>query len=248
MRENPNLIEAHRSPAIEQRLNSKPRSQYVSDAVLGGIDGCVTTFAVVSGAVGAGFSSTVAVILGFANLIADGFSMAVSNYESVKSQHEFVEGIRRTEEQHIAQIPEGEREEVRQIFERKGFTGDVLAAIVETITKDRRLWVNTMLTEEHGLSKVERSQWRSATVTFFAFTLVGTIPLMPFISQEMAMQQQYVYSTILAGLMFFLVGTLKALSFNKPIFRAGVTTLLTGGVAASLAFISGYLLRRVFGI
>lgn len=248
MKQKPNLIQSHLPSAIEQRLNTKPRSQYVSDAVLGGIDGCVTTFAVVSGAVGAGFSSTVALILGIANLIADGFSMAASNFESVKAQHEYVEEIRRTEEQHIDLIPEGEREEIRQIFERKGFSDDVLEMVVETITKDRHLWVNTMLTEEHGLSMYERNPWRSAIATFSAFMLVGTIPLVPFLSQSLAMQQQYIYSAILAGVMFFFVGMLKAVSFGKPIFLAGVTTLLTGGVAASLAFISGYLLRRVFGI
>jgi VIT1/CCC1 family predicted Fe2+/Mn2+ transporter len=97
----------HRPEAIQQRLSQTAKSQNISDAVLGGIDGCITTFAVVSGAVGAGFSSSVALVLGFANLVADGFSMAVSNYESIKAQREFIEEIRRTEEDHIDRIPEG---------------------------------------------------------------------------------------------------------------------------------------------
>ena len=95
------------------------------------------------------------IVLGFANLLADGLSMAVSNYQGTKSQREQVEQARRKEEHHIEQIPEGEREEVRQIFARKGFEGGVLEKIVEVITQDRQLWIRTMLTEElvqHGES------------------------------------------------------------------------------------------------
>ena len=246
--DNQDLIEAHLPAAIAKRLSATPQSQYVSDAVLGGIDGCVTTFAVVSGAVGAGFSSNVAVILGFANLLADGFSMAISNYEAVKAQHEFVEDLKRSEESHIDQVPEGEREEIRQVFERKGFQGETLATIVKTITEDRQLWVDTMLVEEHGVPKFERSAWRSAAVTFLAFLVVGALPLLPFLGTALAMQQQYLYSAILAGIMFFLVGMLKARSFGKPILRAGMKTLLTGGLAAGLAFVTGKLLRDFFGI
>src|SRR3712207_5732700 len=70
----------HRPKVVQRRLAERRRPSYLGDAILGGIDGCVTTFAVVSGAVGAGFSSVVIIVLGVANLLADGFSMAVSNY------------------------------------------------------------------------------------------------------------------------------------------------------------------------
>src|SRR3712207_1854807 len=73
------ILEAeHRPEAVRQRLSVRRGPGYLGDAVLGGIDGCVTTFAVVAGAVGADFSGLVVVVLGFANLLADGFSMAVS--------------------------------------------------------------------------------------------------------------------------------------------------------------------------
>lgn len=82
---NQSLVRQHRPAAIRARLKQPYRPQYTSDAVLGGIDGCVTTFAVVSGVLGAGFTATVALILGFANLIADGFSMAISNFEAQRT-------------------------------------------------------------------------------------------------------------------------------------------------------------------
>ncbi|WP_459782554.1 VIT1/CCC1 transporter family protein, partial [Photobacterium sp. R1] len=106
---------------IRERLKIPAKENIASDVVLGGIDGCVTTFAVVSGVVGAGFSPVVALVLGFANLIADGFSMAVSNYESIKTQGEFIKSLRDQEQDHIEKIPEGEREEIRLIFINKGF-------------------------------------------------------------------------------------------------------------------------------
>ena len=139
------LHRQHQPAAIEQRLSRPLQPRYVADAVLGAIDGCVTTFAVVAGAVGAGFSASVALIMGFANLLADGFSMAVSNYEAVKALHEFRETARATEEEHIARVPDGEREEIRQIFARMGFSGETLDRIVATICQDRQLWVETML-------------------------------------------------------------------------------------------------------
>ena len=141
--------EAEHSPdAISRRLANKPVHGYLGDAVLGAIDGCVTTFAIVAGAVGAGFSGGVVVILGFANLIADGFSMAASNYLGTKSERERIDNIRLAEDRQIEVLPEGEREEIRQIFVRKGFTGEVLEKIVATITANRPLWVETMVREE----------------------------------------------------------------------------------------------------
>jgi len=63
-------------------------TNYLPDFVYGSIDGVITTFAIVAGVVGGGLSSGVVLVLGFANLLADGFSMAASDYLSAKSDHE----------------------------------------------------------------------------------------------------------------------------------------------------------------
>lgn len=242
------LIRDHHPEVIKQRLSRLKQPNLISDAVLGGIDGCVTTFAVVSGALGAGFSASVALILGFANLMADGFSMAVSNYESIKAQQDFTESVRLNEQEHIEKIPAGEEEEIRQIFHKKGFTGKVLETIVSTIINDKNLWIETMLTEEHGLQINTLSPIKSAAVTFSAFIFVGTIPLIPFLLPELNMQTQFLISACLAGFMFFLIGAMKSFVFDKPVFLSGLKTFLTGSIAASLAFITGYLLRVFFDI
>src|SRR5207253_8566578 len=113
------MEQEHTADAIRARLSKPPRQSYLRDWVYGGIDGSVTTFAVVSGVAGAHLSPTVILILGVANLAGDGFSMAASNYSATRTEREELETLRRIEERHIDEHPEGEREEVRQIFAAK---------------------------------------------------------------------------------------------------------------------------------
>jgi VIT1/CCC1 family predicted Fe2+/Mn2+ transporter len=242
------LIREHHPDTIRKRLSHKPKRQNVSDAILGGIDGCVTTFAVVSSVVGAGLPASVALIMGFANLFADGFSMAVSSYESIIAEIDHADEIRRIEEEHIDIVPEGEREEIRQIFQKKGFKDDVLDEITNTICQDRSLWLDTMLAEEHGLQKNNLSPYLSSITTFVAFVVVGAMPLLPFLVSGINIQETFLISTLLAGLMFFSIGAIKGLLFKKSILISGCRTLMTGGMAASLAFFVGYALRNFFGI
>lgn len=243
-----NLVKQHNPAMIRKRLSLKQTQHNVSDAVLGGIDGCITTFAVVSGSVGAGFPSSVAVILGFANLFADGFSMATSNYESIRAEEEYHDAIKNAEKMHIREIPEGEKEEIRQIFKAKGFEDEILESIIKTITKDENVWLDVMLAEEHGIAKISPSPWRSALVTFLAFVLVGTFPLIPYLIPSFEIKEQFIVSALLAGMMFFLIGMYKNITRAKPSFFSGIRTLLTGGAAATLAYVTAYILRELFNI
>ncbi|MBC55244.1 MAG: hypothetical protein CMQ34_15560 [Gammaproteobacteria bacterium] len=242
------LVKEHQPEAVRKRLNHGPKRQNVSDAVLGGIDGCITTFAVVSGSLGAGFPSSVAVILGFANLFADGFSMAISNYESSKAEEEYFDSIKKSEERHIKEVPEGEREEIRQIFQAKGFEGELLEKVLDTITANKSVWLDVMLVEEHGLSRSTQKPSISAGVTFLAFVAVGAVPLLPYIVSSLETGQQFAASAFLAGVMFFLIGMLKSLALARPVLVSGIRTLLTGGTAAALAYFTAYFLREIFGV
>ena len=175
------LLAAHHPRHIRDRLSSQRSPSYLKDFIYGAIDGAVTTFAVVSGVAGAGLSSSIVLILGFANLIGDGFSMAAGNFLGTRAEREQLEKLRRMEQQHIMRVPEGEREEIRQIFLEKGFEGELLDKVVDVITADDHRWIETMLQEEHGMSLTEASGWKAAWTTFLAFVAIGAIPLFPFV-------------------------------------------------------------------
>jgi vacuolar iron transporter family protein len=238
----------HQPDAIEKRLEKQHKNSYLGDAVLGGIDGGVTTFAVVAGAIGAGFPQVVIIVLGFANLLADGFSMAVSNYLGTKSRRDRVKEARRIEEAHIEAYPEGEREEIRQIFARKGFEGRTLEAIVEGICEQKDLWVNTMITEEYHLPIRTPSPVWAGLATFSSFLVVGLIPLVPFIIPNLSVDQRFMASSVATGVAFLLVGLAKGMVLNGSALKSGIETLLTGGGAAVLAYLIGKWLEQTFGV
>ena len=241
-----NLESQHKKGAIQQRLHSRKSYSYVGDSVLGGIDGCVTTFAVVAGAVGGDLPAYVIIIMGFANLIADGFSMAVSNYLRAKSEREQVDETRAIEEYHINKIPEGERQEIRQIFENKGFKGETLEKVVQGITKNRQLWVNTMLTEEYGLQIEGPNPVKASAVTFISFILVGIVPLIPFLFEQ-TRTNQFFTSVLITLVAFFVVGIARGAVLGRQPIKSGIISVVTGGGAAALAFIVGVILRKYVG-
>ncbi len=243
------LHEEHTEEAIAQRLAAATRHSYLGDFVLGGVDGAVTTFAVVSGVAGAGLPTGIAVVLGFTNVLADGFSMAVSNYLSTKSEHDVLELVRKTEELHIERHPAGEREEIRQIFQSKGFEGPLLETITDTITEERERWVDTMLIEEHGLQLEPPQPLKAASVTFFAFMLAGLMPILPlFFYPYLTLGQTFAASALATAVTFVGIGIVKGRTTGKPLAGPIAETLAIGGCAALLAYLAGMMLKGFTGI
>lgn len=113
----------HSEAEIRARLEAPGTAGHLRDAIYGGIDGSVTTFAIVAGVAGAGLSPFVIVALGLANVLADGFSMAAGNYSGTKAELDNARRLRRIEEEHLRRFPEGERRELREILRAKGLSG-----------------------------------------------------------------------------------------------------------------------------
>ncbi len=238
----------HTPEAIRKRLLFGPEHSYLRDFVYGAIDGAVTTFAVVCGVAGASLSMEVVLILGVANLIADGFSMAVGNFLGTRADQQLREKAQRMEEMHIEVFPEGEREEIRQIFAAKGFKGEDLERVVKTITSNRRHWVETMLKEELGMPAPGRSPRKAALSTFAAFVIVGLCPLLAFLAQWLfpALSfDAFLVSGLMTGAAFFIVGTAKAPFVGQSWYLSGFETLFVGGCAAALAYLLGVLMRAL---
>jgi vacuolar iron transporter family protein len=181
-------------------------------------------------------------------LIGDGFSMAAGNYLGTRAEEQLRETAQQTEGRHIDTVPDGEREEVRQIFGSMGFAGEQLDRAVEVITSDRQRWIETMLKEEYGLPLTKKSPIRAAASTFLAFLFVGTIPLLPFFIGWFAgawTRGIYTWSTMLTGAAFFLVGAAKSRFVMQSWHSSGLETLIVGGIAAALAYVMGALLGNM---
>lgn len=243
------LTRDHSPEAIEGRLSAPPAPSYLRDFIYGAIDGAVTTFAIVAGAAGASLSSTVVVILGLANLFADGLSMAVSNFLGTRAEREQRELARRNEERHIALVPEGEREEIRQLFGAKGFSGADLDRVVEVITADRDRWIDTMMTEELGYGADSGNPLRAAAATFAAFVAVGAVPLVVFLWNAGVpaahIAHPFAWSAGLTAVAFFAVGSMKSRVVGQGWRRGGIETLLVGGAAALVAYLIGRALEGI---
>ncbi len=215
--------------------------------VYGGIDGCVTTFAVVAGAVGAGLESNVIIILGFANLLADGFSMSIGAYLSSKSVRLYYSKQKQIENWEVDHLPENEKDEVRTIYREKGFEGDTLEKIVEVITADKERWVNVMMKEELGMTLEQKSPLRIGVVTYFSFLFIGFIPLLVYVLDYISPLHQniFLFSSLLTGLSFMMIGILKSYITQTGILRGVMETLLLGVVAALVAYYVGDWLESI---
>lgn len=236
------LEHSHDPKKIAERLARGPNVSYLRDWVYGGIDGAVTNFAIVAGVVGADLPARVVLILGVVNVLADGFSMAAANFSSTRTEIEEYQLTRRMEERHIDLNPEGEREEIRQIFKAKGFSGDDLERVVDVITADRERWIAAMMADEHGVPPIQRSPIRSAWTTFLAFLLCGLVPILPF---AFGLSGAVTISTIMTAIVFFAIGSIRSSWSPKSWWLAGLETLAIGLTAALVAYAAGDFLRNL---
>lgn len=244
-------FKAHHHPRlIAKRLADGPESVYLKEFIYGAVDGAITTFAIVAGVAGAGMSSGVIIILGFANLLADGFSMAVSNFLSTRAENQHRLKVRQTELDEIEKFPEGEKEEVRQIFAMKGFEGQLLEDAVAVITSDNEKWVDTMLQEEHGMTLQGHDAFKGGLATFSAFCLVGFVPLMTYVINWVLpgyISNPFGWSVGLTVVAFFWVGAVKGKFVAHHWLLSGLETVGVGSIAAAMAYGVGVLLKGLVG-
>ena len=232
------LEHGHEPEEVEKRIRAPDGPSHLRDVIYGAIDGAVTTFAIVAGVVGADLSTRVIIALGIANVLADGFSMAASNYSGTKAELDDARRLREIEARHIRLAPEGERAELKEILAGKGLEGDVLNAAVDAIASNKKNWIDMMLVEEYGLSPVDPHPLRAATATFIAFLVAGMVPLLPYL---FSLGDPFRWSIVATALTFLAVGALKSVWSLAAWWRSGIETLIIGGAAASIAYFVGTL-------
>ena len=206
-------MEDQKAARFHQNHTQGTGKDFIREFVYGGIDGGVTTFAVVAGATGAHFDTTVIIILGLANLVADGFSMSVGSYLSVKAELEKYRKILGYERWGIENIPETEKNEIRTIYQKKGLSGQLLEQVVSVITSNKDVWIEEMMHGEFKMTPEKNSPLSAGLYTFISFIMIGAIPLLPFVIPgmgEYAGMSSFSLTRLLTGLAFVLIGFTKA--------------------------------------
>lgn len=235
----------------EDKIHGKGKmsrfQEYIGEFVYGGIDGSVTTFAVVAGATGGGLDSSVVIILGFANLIADGFSMSVGSYLSTKSEKDNYEKHKANEYWEIEHLREHEIEEIRDIYIKYGFKGKLLDDIVVHIIADKDRWVEIMMKEELEMQAETKTPLGMGAATFAAFLAMSIIPLLIYLYDYLVGTEfdLFITSSILTAFVFFGIGYLKSYVTGSSRIRGVIETLLLGGAAAVLSFYIGAWLQSI---
>lgn len=221
---------------------------YLKDWVYGGIDGIVTTFAVVSGVTGASLSSSVILILGFANLIADGISMAVGDYLSEKSKKDYYLVEKKNEENFLKSDPKGEKTLLEKLYLKKGFNKKDSRTIVNIFAKNKNNLIKEVLNEELDLNYERNNPVNGGIVTFFSFLFFGFIPLLLFVVSSIfkfEITNSFLWASLLSGFALFILGSLKSRLTGKNWVTSGIQVLIVGGIAATAAYFVGEFLARI---
>ncbi|MEL6132877.1 MAG: VIT1/CCC1 transporter family protein [Bacteroidota bacterium] len=226
----------------------KKYEEYLGEFVYGGIDGSVTTFAVVAGSVGADLSISVILILGLANLLADGFAMSVGAYLSTKSEQAQFEKARSAEKEKLSMDPQQAKAQLESVYRQKGFDGELLQQVVAVIAKDQDRWVDVVMTE--GLEKIRdtKSAFATGAMTYLSFVVVGLIPLLAYLFNSafhLSNQELFLTSCILTGLGFSIIGWLKSVVTHTSPLRSVLETLSLGGIAAGVSYYVGDILEKL---
>lgn len=239
------IAESLRSAEGMQR---SPFGAYIGDMVYGGLDGIITTFAVVSGVAGAQLGASVVLILGIANLIADGFSMGTGDYLSTKSEREYFDREARRQAWEIDHFPKGQKAELEVLYQQHGYTRDEAAQMVDLQTRTKERWVNAMMVEELNLVRDDENPLYNALATFVSFLVAGSVPLLVYIvglAIPIDPGAAFRSSIGLSAVALFALGAAKVFVTGLNPIRSGLEMLVVGGIAAAVAYIIGALLSGI---
>ena len=236
---------AHQQSIRAEEKHTAEQGQYIKSLIYGGLDGIITTFAIVAGVAGASLSAGIVLIMGFANLIADGLSMAIGDYLSTKAEVEYKQAERERETWEVENYPEGEKQELVELYVQKGVDEEDAIQITELISKNKKAWIDIMMVEELGIVEENESPIMNGLVTFFSFIAFGFVPLMAYVFSRVSQMINipvFSMACILTGITLFALGVLKVKFTGKNWFVSGLEMLIVGGVAAAAAYGIGALL------
>ena len=236
---------------VRTEHHQSPFENYFKEVIYGGIDGIITTFAVVAGFSGAALSTetttqlsfVVVLLFGLANLFADGVSMGLGNFLSVRSDQDLYKAARKKEVHEVMHDPDDELEETVTILMQKGYTEADAHAMALLYQKNQEHWVDFMMNEELQMPDPRGDNpVLTGLATFTSFLFFGFIPLVPFVfAGEADPGTVFMYSVIGTAFALLLLGLLKWRIVGSSLWKSLLEVVLLGGVAALVAFFVGSL-------
>ena len=223
---------------MTRKLKGTFVGKYIGDLIYGANDGIITTFAIIAGTQGAGFSPVVTIVLSFANLFADGLSMGVSDFLGIKSEKYYADSIKAKEKWEIDHDKPHALAEIREVFASRGFTGKDLDRAVEIVSSNKKAWLETMVRDEEGVIDDPRDDPRKhGFATFSAFVTIGFIPLLVYLTPLPI--DRFTSATIVAASTLFIVGALRTYVTAVSWLRGGLEMLIVGSVTGVVAYLVG---------
>ena len=221
------------------------RGAVLRNFVFGTSDGLVTVLAFVAGVSASLASRHLVLLAGLAEMFAGAVSMGLGAFLGTRAERDWYERERRREELEVSKVPHLEREELRDIYRKKGLEGETLEAVVDALTANEKRWVDVMMTEELGLTPVEGSPLLSGLVVGGSYVIAAAVPLAPYVF--LAGLEALALSVVLTGGALLGVGIGKARLTQRPQLRGGVETMLAGLVGTAACYGIGQLGAHLLG-
>ncbi|NIR87054.1 hypothetical protein GWO13_05555 [Candidatus Bathyarchaeota archaeon] len=225
----------------------------VREIVFGFNDGSISTLALLAGVTGGALARGQILIAGISGVVAGAVSMAIGAYISSKSEIEHHQSEIEREKREIEELPEIEREEIRQIYQKKaGFSEEELDLIVGRITGDKRVWLDVMMKEELGLFQERfENPVKIGLIMLVAFMAGGLVPLMPFLFIS-SPQNSFLISSIVTFSSLFIIGLWKTTFTQKHWLLSGAEMVGVGVLAAVIPYMIGdallpWILSQILG-
>ena len=239
---------SHIREAIKQHINNHNETRSTGfnlpEIILGGQDGLVNVLGVILGVAAATTNTQIIIVAGMAATFAESFSMAAVAYTSKLAEADYYQSEYEREKWEIENYPEGEREEIKALYESYGFKGNVLEEIINRIITNKNIWLKVMMEQELKLEKVNRREAIPAAVTVGLSALVGSfIPLIPFLLLPV---RTAIFGAIIAtSIVLFVAGYYKAkMTLGRNFVKMGLEMMVVGMLAAGV----GYLVGSIFKV
>lgn len=221
---------------------------WIKSMVYGGLDGIITTFAVVAGASGGGLGTNVILILGFSNMFADALSMGVGDALSTKAENDRILKERKREAWELANYKEGEIKEMVEMYVDRGMSHKDAEVCIRLMAKYEDFFVNVMMVEELGLQVPDEDEnpWFDGFVTFCSFVFFGIFPLLAYVifaDMQLELATLFAIACAFTAVMLFVLGVFKSKFTGQHWFASGMEILLLGGVTAAVSFLIGWVVE-----